>query len=165
LLRLGLHRGREVIVQSSPYVRRQMAVPMRRLICLADSDPVPWCCRVPSVDDLIPRRTKRLISSRCSLLPSLRHGPFCCPGRTSGLWGPWRTAPRRNALPMMAALSGSCGAAAVFSFFGNKIVPTGRGGMVLTQQLPTAPGRSPSARPRAWTLPALLHPVLGYTSA
>ena len=133
LLGLGVGPGDEVIVPDA-HLRRDARTPSAtaaRTPVLVDSEEETW--------NLDPERLARAdhaadegrsspstctgtpsISTRCSSSPS-------CAGCSSS-----RTRPRRTARAIRAAASAPSATVRLFSFYGNKIITTGEGGMVVT---------------------------------
>ena len=161
LLGLGLQPGDEVIVPSLTYVATANAVTYCGAAAVfADSDPQTWCLSVESVERLITRRTRGIIPVHlyghpCDLAPLLALA------RARGLWVLEDCAEAQGA-SYDGRPVGSFGDAAVYSFFGNKIVTTGEGGMVVTNDAPLANrlrllrGQGMDPERTYW------HPVLGY---
>ncbi len=161
LLGLDLQQGDEVIVPSLTYVATANAVAYCGASAIfADSDPVTWCLSVPSVERLITRRTKGIIPVHLYGHPCDME-PLLALARNRGLWVLEDCAEAQGACYDGRPV-GSFGAAGVFSFFGNKIVTTGEGGMVVTNDDDLA-GRFRLLRGQGMD-PARTywHPVLGY---
>jgi perosamine synthetase len=131
LLALGLKPGDEVIVPSLTYVATANAV----VYCNAtpvfvDSEPVTWNMDPDRVEALITPKTTGIIPVHMFGHPvdmdpimaiAERHGLFVLEDAAES---PGATYKGRRV--------GSIGHAATFSFFGNKIITTGEGGMVTT---------------------------------
>jgi perosamine synthetase len=161
LLALGLGPGDEVIVPSLTYVATANAV----TYCgaqpvFADSDSQTGCLSVASVSRLLSPRTRGIIPVHlyghpCAMEPLLELA------RSHGLWVLEDCAEAQGATCRSSPV-GSFGTAAAFSFFGNKIMTTGEGGMVVTDDTALADrmrllgsqGMDPQRR--YW------HPVVGY---
>jgi perosamine synthetase len=128
---LGLKPGDEVIVPALTFVATANAV----RYCgahpvFADCDPATWCLSPQSVEKLIGPRTRgilpvHLYGCPCDMdaLMALAqlHGLWVVEDCAEALGATW------NGQPV-----GCFGDAAALSFFGNKLVTTGEGGMVVT---------------------------------
>lgn len=131
LAAMGVGPGDEVIVPSLTFVATANAV----TYCgaepvFADSDPRSWCLCPQSVERLIGPRTRGIIPVHLYGQPcemdALRdiaqaHGLWILEDAAEALGAEYRGQP-----------VGSFGRAGTFSFFGNKTVVTGEGGMVVT---------------------------------
>ena len=131
LVALGVGPGDEVIVPTLTFVATANAVKY----CgaepvFADSDPDTWCVSIDSVARLITPRTKGIIpvhlyGQPCAMdqLRALaeRHGLWVLEDAAEALGATYQDRP-----------VGSFGVAATLSFFGNKTIVTGEGGMVVT---------------------------------
>jgi perosamine synthetase len=130
LLGLGLQPGDEVIVPSLTYVATANAVTYCGATpVFADSDPTTWCVSVESMERLITPRTRGLIPVHLYGHPCDME-PILALAQERGLWVLEDCAEAQGATYDGRPV-GSFGAAAMFSFFGNKVVTTGEGGMVL----------------------------------
>jgi perosamine synthetase len=161
LLGLNVGPGDEVIVPSLTYVATANAVRYCGATpVFADSDPETWCLAVESAARLVTPRTKGLIPVHlyghpCDMKPIMdlaeRHG----------LWVLEDTAEAHGAT-YDGRPAGSFGRSAMFSFFGNKVVTTGEGGMVVTddeelaERMRLLRGQGMDPERRYW------HPILGY---
>jgi perosamine synthetase len=161
LLGLDLHEGDEVIVPSMTYVATANAVAYCGATpVFADSDPVTWCIAPESVARLIGPRTRGIIPVHLYGHPADME-PIMRLAREHGLWVVEDSAEAQGATYDGRPV-GSFGNAAMFSFFGNKIITTGEGGMVVTDDDELAEryrllrwqGMDPNRR--YW------HPVIGY---
>lgn len=161
LLALGVGPGDEVIVPALTYVASANAV----VYCgarpvFADSDPQTWNLDPAALEELITPRTRGIIvvhlyGHPADMDPVLeaaaRHGLFVL-----------EDAAQAHGAEYKQRRVGGLGDAAVFSFFGNKIITTGEGGMVVTRNAALAEkvrllrgqGMDPSRR--YW------FPVVGY---
>lgn len=161
LLALGVKPGDEVIVPTLTYVATANAV----TYCggrpvFADIDPRTW--------NLDPESVRRVVTPRTrGILPVHLYGLPCDMRRLAEVareHGLWLVEDAAEALGATFASRpvGGFGEAAVFSFFGNKIVTTGEGGMVLTsdpdlaERLRLLRGQGMDPRRRYW------HPLVGY---
>ena len=131
LLALGVKPGDEVIVPTLTYVATANAV----VYCEAkpvfvDSEPETWNMDTAQIEALITPRTKGIIVVHLFGHPvdmdrimeiARRHGLFVL-----------EDAAEAHGAEYKGRRVGSIGDAATFSFFGNKIITTGEGGMVTT---------------------------------
>jgi perosamine synthetase len=161
LLGLGVGPGDEVIVPSLTYIATANAVAYCGATpVFADSDPKTWCISAASVARLISSRTKGII-------PVHLYGHPCDMKALGELVDAHRLWIVEDCAEAFGATFdgrpvGSFGAASMFSFFGNKILTTGEGGMVVTNddqlaarmRLVKGQGMDPSKR--YW------HPMIGY---
>jgi perosamine synthetase len=161
LLGLGVGPGDEVIVPSLTYVATANAVTYCGATpVFADSEPYTWCISVESVARLITHRTKGIIPVHLYGHPC-DMGPLVHLARAHGLWIVEDCAEAQGAT-YDGLHVGRFGVASMFSFFGNKVVTTGEGGMVVTDddqlaerfRLLRGQGMDPSRR--YW------HPIIGY---
>jgi perosamine synthetase len=161
LLGLGVGPGDEVIVPSLTYVATANAVTYCGATpVFADSEPYTWCISVESVARLITHRTKGIIPVHLYGHPC-DMGPLVHLARVHGLWIMEDCAEAQGAT-YDGLQVGRFGVASMFSFFGNKIVTTGEGGMVVTDddqlaeryRLLRGQGMAPDRR--YW------HPTIGY---
>lgn len=161
LLALGLKPGDEVIVPTLTYVATANAVTYcgARPV-FADVDPQTWNLAPESVCRLITPRTRGIVPVHLYGLPCDLE-PILETARTHGLWVVEDAAEALGAT-YQNRFVGSFGKAAVFSFFGNKIVTTGEGGMVVTndpdlaERLRLLRGQGMDPKRRYW------HPQIGY---
>src|SRR5947209_3789846 len=161
LLGVGAGPGDEVIVPSLTYVATANAVAYCGATpVFADSDPATWCLSPDSVARLLTPRTRgvvpvHLYGHPCDMNPLLELA------RAHGLWVVEDSAEAQGAT-YDGRQAGSFGTAAMFSFFGNKVVTTGEGGMVvcdddgLAERLRLLRGQGMDPGRRYW------HPLLGY---
>ncbi|HVY61642.1 MAG TPA: DegT/DnrJ/EryC1/StrS family aminotransferase [Planctomycetota bacterium] len=161
LLGLGLGPGDEVIVPSLTYVATANAVTYcgARPV-FADSDPETWCISPASIERLIGPRTRGIV-------PVHLYGQPCAMdeireiARRRGLWV-LEDCAEATGSTYDGRQVGSLGACAMFSFFGNKVVTTGEGGMVVTDddaladRLRLLRGQGMDPHRRYW------FPVVGY---
>jgi perosamine synthetase len=161
LLGLGVGPGDEVIVPSLTYVATANAVTYCGATpVFADSEPYTWCISVESVARLLTSRTKGIIPVHLYGHPC-DMGPLVHLARAHGLWIVEDCAEAQGAT-YDGLQVGRFGVASMFSFFGNKVVTTGEGGMVVTDddqlaeryRLLRGQGMDPSRR--YW------HPIIGY---
>lgn len=132
LLALDLQPGDEVIVPTLTFIATANVVSYCGAVpVFADCDPHTWCLDPASVARLITPRTRGIIAVHlfghpCDMdaLTALaaEHGLWVVEDAAEALGAQYRGRP-----------VGSLSAAAAFSFFGNKTLTTGEGGMVVTQ--------------------------------
>jgi perosamine synthetase len=158
---LGAGPGDEVIVPSLTYVASVNAVAYcGAMPVFADSDPRTGCLSVDSVARLLSPRTRGIVAVHlyghpCDMQPLLELT------RARGLWL-LEDAAEAHGAAYDGTPAGGFGEAAMFSFFGNKIVTTGEGGMVVTDddqlavRLRLLRGQGMDPQQRYW------HPTLGY---
>lgn len=158
---LGIGPGDEVIVPSLTFVATANAV----VYCgatpvFADSDVDTWCLSVESVARLLSRRTKAVIPVHLYGHPC-DMGPLLELARRKGLWVIEDCAEALGATYEGRPI-GSFGTVSTFSFYGNKLVTTGEGGMVVTddgelaERLRLLRGQGMDPERRYW------HPVVGF---
>jgi perosamine synthetase len=158
---LGIGPGDEVIVPSLTYVATANAV----VYCgatpvFADSQPDTWCLSVPSVARLLSARTKAVIPVHLYGHPC-DTGPLLDLARRKGLYVVEDCAEALGATYHDRPV-GSFGTLSTFSFYGNKLVTTGEGGMVVTDddrladQLRLLRGQGMDPQRRYW------HPIVGF---
>jgi perosamine synthetase len=158
---LGIGPGDEVIVPSLTFVATANAV----VYCgatpvFADSEADTWCLSVESVARLLSPRTRAIIPVHlyghpCDMGPLLelaqRHGLWIIEDCAEALGATYNGSP-----------IGSFGTVATFSFYGNKLVTTGEGGMVVTnndalaERVRLLRGQGMDPQRRYW------HPMIGY---
>ncbi len=161
LLALGAGPGDEVIVPSLTYVATANAV----AYCgaspvFADSDPTTWCLSAASAARLVTPRTRGIVPVHLYGHPcdmdalrdlARRHGLWILEDCAEAHGATWQGHP-----------VGAFGDAGMFSFYGNKLITTGEGGMVVTddaalaERLRLLRGQGMGPDRRYW------HPVLGY---
>jgi perosamine synthetase len=158
---LGLRSGQEVIVPSLTYVATANCV----TYCgakpvMADCDPRTWNLTAEAIEPLINSRTAGVIAVHLYGLPCpiAEISELC---RQRGLWLIEDCAESLGAT-VEGRPTGSFGDAATFSFYGNKTISTGEGGMLFL--------RDPSRRVVARMLRGqgmdpkrrYFHPIVGY---
>jgi perosamine synthetase len=160
-LALGLRPGQEVIVPSLTYVATANCI----TYCdakpvMADCDPKTWNLTTESIVPLINSRTAGIIAVHLYGLPSpIEEISELC--RAQGLWLVEDCAESLGAT-VGGRATGAFGDAATFSFYGNKTISTGEGGMVFI--------RDPQRRAHARMLRGqgmdpqrrYFHPIVGY---
>ena len=131
LLGLGVQAGDEVIVPSLTYVATANAVSYCGATpVLVDSEPVTWNMDPSQIDALITPRTKGIIVVHLFGHP-VDMDPVMEIAEQHGLFV-LEDAAEAHGAEYKGRRVGSIGHAATFSFYGNKIITTGEGGMVVT---------------------------------
>ena len=158
---LGIGPGDEVIVPNLTYIASANAV------TYCGAKPVFVDCE-PATLNLDPRRIEARITPRTQgdhagahLRPSGRHGP------DRGARARARPAVVEDAAEAHGAAYrgppvGGIGDCATFSFYGNKIITTGEGGMVLTDDAALAARLRRSREGHGPAAPLLVHRVVGF---
>jgi perosamine synthetase len=131
LAALGIGPGDEVIVPSLTYVATANSVAYCGATpVFADSFADTWCLSPESVERMITKRTRAIICVHLYGHPcdmdglrqvADRHGLLLIEDAAEALGARYKGRP-----------AGSLSKAAIFSFFGNKVVTTGEGGMIVT---------------------------------
>jgi perosamine synthetase len=132
LLALGVGPGDEVILPTLTYVATANAV----VYCgatpvFADCDPQTWTIDPESLEPLITARTRGLIVVHLFGHPA-NMDPILEIATRRGLFV-LEDAAQAHGAEYKRRRVGGLGDAAIFSFFGNKIITTGEGGMVVTR--------------------------------
>jgi len=161
LLALDVKPGDEVIVPTLTYVATANAVSYcgARPV-FADIDPDTWCLSPASVSRLLTPKTRGIIPVHLYGLPCDMK-PLQALAEEHGLWLLEDSAEALGAT-YDGRPTGSLSEAAIFSFFGNKIITTGEGGMVVTndselaERLRLLRGQGMDPGRRYW------HPQIGY---
>ncbi len=133
LATLGLEPGDEVIIPTFTMIATANAVTyLGARPVLVDSEPVTWNMDVNQVEAKITRRTRAIIPVHTYGHPvdmdalngiAQKHGLFVLEDAAEAHGAQYKGRP-----------VGSLGDAACFSFYGNKIITTGEGGMVTTNR-------------------------------
>lgn len=131
LLGLGVGPGDEVIVPSLTYVASANAV----RYCgaepvLVDSEPKTWNLDPSRLEELVTSRTKGIVAVHLYGHP-VDLDPVLELAREHGLFV-LEDAAEAHGARYKGRRVGSFGACSMFSFYGNKIITTGEGGMVVT---------------------------------
>jgi perosamine synthetase len=161
LLALGVGPGDEVIVPTLTYVATANAV----RYCGAepvfvDSDQETWNLDPAKVEQSFTPRTKGVIAVHLYGHPA-DMDPINAAARSRGLWV-LEDAAEAHGARYRGRIAGSLSECAIFSFYGNKIVTTGEGGMVVTEdealaaRLRLLRGQGQDPERRYW------FPVIGY---
>jgi perosamine synthetase len=132
LAALGIGPGDEVIVPDLTFVATANAVAYTGArVVLADVDPASWTLDPEAVRRALTRRTRAIVAVHLYGNPpdlgalgalARRHRVALVEDAAEGLGATWRGRP-----------AGSVGALGTFSFYGNKVLTTGEGGMVVTR--------------------------------
>ena len=162
LLPLGLKPGDEVIVSDFSYIATSNAVHyVGATPIYVDADPDTWNISIEAVEQAIGPNTKAIIYTDVYGMPMYNYDELKTLAEKHNLYLIEDAAESLGAKSKGRA-AGSMGDIATFSFFGNKTITTGEGGMALTdnddwakqiRQLKNQ-GNSPTIR--------YVHEVLGY---
>jgi perosamine synthetase len=157
----GLAPGDEVILPSFTIISCVLAVLEARAVpVLVDCDPETWCMDVGQVAARIGPRTRALMPVHIYGHP-VDMDPLLALAERHGL-RVIEDAAEAHGAEVRGRRAGSFGALSCFSFYANKIVTTGEGGMVLTDSAETA-ARLRSGRDLAFgTERRFLHAALGH---
>ncbi len=161
MLGLDIGPGDEVIVPTLTYVASANAVTYTGATpVFADSDPDTWCVDPASIRRLITKRTK-------AIMPVHLYGQMCDMDAIGAIGAKHGIPIVEDAAEAFGAMyrqqpAGTIGELATFSFFGNKLVTTGEGGLVVA--------RDPKMMEKIWLIAhqgmdpkrRYWHPVLGY---
>jgi perosamine synthetase len=158
---LGVGPGDEVIVPSLTFVATANAVGYCGASpVFADSTRDTWCLSVESVARMLSPRTRAVIPVHLYGHPC-DMGPLLELARQHGLWIIEDCAEALGATYQSRPV-GSFGIVSTFSFYGNKLVTTGEGGMVVTddealaERLRLLRGQGMDPQRRYW------HPLIGF---
>ncbi|MBW7959588.1 MAG: DegT/DnrJ/EryC1/StrS family aminotransferase [Candidatus Promineofilum sp.] len=131
LLGLGVEPGDEVIIPTLTYVATANAVTYCGATpVLVDSEPVTWNMDPMLIESLVTSRTKGIIVVHLFGHP-VDMDPIMAIAEKYGLFV-LEDAAEAHGAEYKGRRAGSIGHAATFSFYGNKIITTGEGGMVVT---------------------------------
>ncbi len=131
LLACGIGPGDEVIVPTLSFIATANAVVYTGATpVFADSDPVTWNIDPAGIEPLVTRRTRAIIAVHLYGHPADMDALLDIASRHDLLV--IEDAAEAHGALCRGRRVGSMGDLAIFSFFGNKIVTTGEGGMVVT---------------------------------
>jgi len=131
LLALGVGPGDEVIVPSLTYIATANAVTYCGATpVFADSDPDTWNLSAATIEPLITDRTRGIIAVHLYGNP-VDMDPVAALARGRGLFVV-EDAAEAHGVEYKGRRAGSLADIATLSFYGNKLMTTGEGGMVLT---------------------------------
>lgn len=161
LLALGVKPGDEVLVPTLTYIATANAVAYCGATpVLCDVEPDTWCI---SPDEILRRATDRTVG----VIPVHLYGHLADMNIINQIarhrgWWVLEDAAEAHGARYYGRPAGSLASASIFSFYGNKIITTGEGGMVLTNhhgmleklRLYRGQGQSPTQR--------YFHTVIGY---
>jgi perosamine synthetase len=160
LVALGIGPGDEVLIPDfTLIVSANTVIQAGARPVLVDSDPKTWCLDPKRLEEKIGPRTR-------AVMPVHMYGHPCdMPAiqeiaRRRGLLVIEDCAEAHGA-EIGGRKAGSFGDAACFSFYGNKILTTGEGGMVLCRDAALA-GRMRLLRNQAFDQPRFVHREIGY---
>ena len=131
LTALGIHKGDEVLVPTLTFVSTANVVLFTGATpVFVDADPTYWCIDPQKIEDAISKRTKAIIpvhlyGNPCDMRAIMKIA------HDHGLYVVEDAAESHGAL-CHDKMTGSFGDISCFSFYGNKIITTGEGGMCLT---------------------------------
>jgi perosamine synthetase len=156
----GLPRGSEIFMSASTNIATALAAYHNNLVSVSiDSEPVTWNLNPDLIEALITPLTRAII-------------PVHLFGHPAAMDRIMEIAKRRGLLVIedcaeshgatwQGKMTGSFGDMACFSFYANKVITTGEGGMVVTNDAQLAE-RLRSLRNLAFGKPRFLHEVAGY---
>lgn len=156
----GIGPGDEVLVSASTNVATALAVYHNGAVPVpVDSEPITWNLDLDLIDELITPRTRAII-------------PVHLYGHPVDMFRLCEIAHRHNLVviedcaeshgaKLRGRMTGSFGTMACFSFYANKIITTGEGGMVVTND-PTVADRLRLLRNLAFTQPRFKHELPGF---
>jgi perosamine synthetase len=162
LLACGVGEGDEVLVPSLTYVATANAVRYCGATpVFVDADPDIWCMRTDGLDAMLTPRTRAIVPVHlyghpCDMDPILELA------RRRGL-AVIEDAAEAHGAEYRGRRVGALGAIGCFSFYGNKIITTGEGGMCVTddprlaERLRSLRDHAMDPRRRYW------HDVIGYS--
>jgi len=131
LLAMGVGPGDEVLVPSLTFVATANAVSYCGASpVFVDSEPDTWTMDPASLEERITDRTKGIIAVHLFGHPADMR-TICAIARRRGLFV-LEDAAQAHGAECEGRRAGSIGDVATFSFYGNKIITTGEGGMVVT---------------------------------
>jgi perosamine synthetase len=132
LLALGVGPGDEVIVPTLTFVATANAVRYCGAVpVFVDSEPETWNLDPGEIEERCTERTKGIIAVHLYGHPA-DLDPITTVARRRGLWV-LEDAAEAHGARYRGRIVGSLSDCAVFSFYGNKIVTTGEGGMIVTR--------------------------------
>lgn len=156
----GLEKGDEVILPSFTIISCVLAVLEAGAVpVLVDADPETWCMDVAQVEARIGPRTRAVMPVHIYGHP-VDMDPLLALATHHGLLV-IEDAAEAHGAEYKGRRCGGFGAMSCFSFYANKIVTTGEGGMVLTNDDATA-ARLRSGRNLAFGEPRFVHKELGH---
>ena len=161
LLALGIHQGDEVIVPSLTFIATANAVTYTGAVpVFVDSDPETWNIDPNLIEEAINVNTKAIIAVHLYGHPA-DMDPILEIAKRNQL-AVIEDAAEAHGAEYKGKKVGSIGDVGIFSFYGNKIITTGEGGMIVTddphiaERVRLLRDHGMSASKRYW------HPVLGY---
>lgn len=131
MLSAGINSGDEVIVPDLTFVATANAVSYLRAIpVFADVDPLNWCINPNSIKKIITRKTKAIIPVHLYGYPADMKAIM----KIANEFGliVFEDAAEAHGAEIDGKRVGSFAKCGVFSFYGNKIITTGEGGMITT---------------------------------
>lgn len=156
----GIERGDEVIMNACTNIACANAIVLQGgIITPIDSDPVTWCLNVRKIERAITPRTKAIMPVHiyghpCDMDPILelarRYNLFVI-----------EDCAEAHGAEYKGRRVGSFGDVGCFSFYSNKIITTGEGGMIVTNDSKLA-ARARSLRNLAFGTPRFVHEDVGF---
>lgn len=157
---LGIGPGDEVIIPCfTLIVSANMVILTGAKPVLVDADPKTWCIDPERIGEKITPRTKAIMvvhmyGHPCDMDPIMelarRHGLFVI-----------EDAAEAHGAECKGRKAGAIGDVGCFSFYGNKIITTGEGGMVVTNN-PELAERARLLRNQAFEEPRFVHRFIGF---
>src|SRR5258708_5467553 len=156
----NIGKGDEVLISSSTNIATALAVVNNGAIPIpVDSNSTTWNLDIDKLESLITPQTKAII-------------PVHLYGQPVDMIKVMKIARKHHLLVIedcaeshgatfQGKMTGSCGAMACFSFYANKVITTGEGGMVITNNKELA-NRMYLLRNLGFTTPRFRHEVVGY---
>jgi perosamine synthetase len=156
----GIGAGDEVLVSASTNIATALAAYHRGAVPVpVDSEPVTWNLDLDLIEPLITPRTRAIIPVHLYGHPvdmerlgqiARKHDLAVIEDCAESHGATWR-----------GRMTGSFGTMSCFSFYANKVITTGEGGMVVTNDAPLA-AKLRSLRNLAFGKPRFLHEEAGY---
>ncbi len=157
---LGLNRGDEILVSASTNIATALAATHNGTIPVpVDSEPITWNLDLNLIEGLITPRTKAII-------PVHLYGHPVDMDRLMEIAGKHNLVviedcAESHGAAVRGRMTGSFGNMACFSFYANKVITTGEGGMVTTNEKRLAE-RLRLLRNLAFTTPRFRHEIAGF---
>jgi perosamine synthetase len=157
---LGIGPGDEVVIPDfTLIVSANTVVQAGAKPVLVDADPGTWCLDPDRIEERITPRTKAILAVHMYGHPS----DMDAIGRIAGERGlaVVEDCAEAHGAEVSGRKVGTFGTASCFSFYGNKILTTGEGGMVLTRD-PELARRLRLLRDQAFERPRFVHRQMGF---
>jgi len=156
----GIHSGDEVLVSSSTNIASALAAYHNNAIPVpVDSENVTWNLDIDQIENLITPRTRAIIPVHLFGHPvdMFRLMEIARKHRLTVI----EDCAESHGATFRGKMTGSFGDMGCFSFYANKIITTGEGGMIVTDNKDLA-ARMRLLRNLAFTTPRFRHEVAGY---